>query len=238
MRSMECCICCAFFTLVVCSSLSYAATYNVEDALRKNISDLHFKLFSSIQKKTKMIKTAVFETQCSGSGCTFNGCESNGSETCEGQMLTKLNRIQSSINNFCKRKPKTIVCKQGWKGYNGHCYHLFSGKMNWFQAQIFCRNQGTTLLQINDANENKWLTKNFPNVEYWIDFTDIGTEGKWVTLSTGKSTYTSWDYGQPDNWRGDQDCANNNYSKRLGRWDDTKCINTYQVMCEDSGSEF
>nr|XP_034317508.1 uncharacterized protein LOC117686527 [Crassostrea gigas] len=163
MRSLEFSICCAFLTLVFGSSVSYAATYKEDDALVKNISDLHFQLFSSIQKKTKMIKTAVFETQCSGSGCTFNGCESSGSETCDGQMLTKLNRIQSSINNVWKRKPKTMVCKKGWKRYNGHCYFLFSGKMNWFQAQIFCRNQGTTLLQINDASENKWLIKNFPN---------------------------------------------------------------------------
>lgn len=29
--------------------------------------------------------------------------------------------------------------------------------------KIFCRKQGATLLQINNANENKWLTKNFPN---------------------------------------------------------------------------
>ena len=53
-------------------------------------------------------QTAVFETQCSGSGCTFNGCESSDSETCDGQMIQKLNEIQSSINAICKRKPKVM----------------------------------------------------------------------------------------------------------------------------------
>ncbi|XP_052691257.1 perlucin-like protein isoform X2 [Crassostrea angulata] len=200
----------------------------------KNISELHFQLFSSVQKKTKMIKTAVFETQCSGTGCTFNGCESSGSETCDGQMFTKLNKIQLSINDIWKRKPEAIVCKEGWKRYNGHCYHLFSKKMNWFQAQVFCRNQKTTLLQINDANEHNWLTKNFPIVGYWIDFTDIGTEGKWVTLSTGKSEYTRWHSGQPDNSGGKQHCAYNNYVK--GSWDDVSCKTAIQVVCEASGT--
>ncbi|XP_052691215.1 C-type lectin-like [Crassostrea angulata] len=237
MRVLEFCIFCALFALVFYSMASDAAP-NEDDFLMKNISNLHFQLFSSIQKKTKMIKTAVFETQCSGSGCTFNGCESSGSETCDGQMFTKLNKIQSSINNIWKRKSTAIVCKQGWKRYNGHCYHLFSGKMNWFEAQIFCRKQGTTLLQINNANENKWLTKNFPDVQYWIDFTDNGMEGKWVTLSTGKSEFTSWDRGQPDNAAGKQHCAYNNFSRRIGHWDDIRCTYSFQVMCEASGSGF
>ncbi|XP_065941625.1 lectin BRA-3 isoform X1 [Magallana gigas] len=229
---------CAFLALVVCFAASDAAPQTEDEMLMKNISDLHFRLFSTIQKKTKMIKTAVFETQCSGTGCTFNGCESSGSETCDGQMFKKLNKIESSISNIWKRKPKVIVCKGGWKRFDGHCYYLFSAKMNWFQGQIFCRNQGSTLLQINNANENKWLTKTFPNVEYWIDFTDIGTEGKWVTFSTGKSEYTSWNSGQPDNSGGKQDCAINNHSKRPGRWDDETCNGNFQVMCEASDLEF
>lgn len=72
-------------------------------------------------------------------------------------------------------------------------------------------------------------------VHYWIDFTDNGTEGKWVTLSTGRSEYTSWDRGQPDNWRGNQNCAYNNFRKRAGRWDDGGCKAKFQAMCEASG---
>lgn len=56
-----------------------------------------------------------------------------------------------------------------------------------------------------------------------------------MTFSTGKSEYTSWDSGQPDNGGGKQDCANNNNSKRIGRWDDSTCTENFQVMCEASG---
>lgn len=62
-------------------------------------------------------QAAVFETQCCASGCTFNsyGHASYGSEICSGEMLSKLNEIQSSINNIWERKPTTI----GW------CMNIF-----------------------------------------------------------------------------------------------------------------
>lgn len=56
-----------------------------------------------------------------------------------------------------------------------------------------------------------------------------------MTLSTGRSEYTSWDRGQPDNWRGNQNCAYNNFRKRAGRWDDGGCKTKFQAMCEASG---
>ncbi|XP_052691234.1 galactose-specific lectin nattectin-like [Crassostrea angulata] len=235
MRFLEFCIFSALLALVLHSMASDAA-HSEDDVLMKRISDLHFKLFSSMKKKTKTMKAAVFETQCCASGCTFNSYKAGVPRVCNGQLLTQLNEIQSSINNIWKKKP--IACKHGWKRYGDHCYHLFRAKMNWFEAQIFCRKQGASLIQINNAGENRWLTKNFPNVPYWIDFTDNGTEGKWVTLSTGRSEYTSWDRGQPDNWRGNQNCAYNNFRKRAGRWDDGGCKAKFQAMCEASGSEF
>lgn len=185
------------------------AAHSKDDVLMKRISDLHFKLFSSMKKKTKTMKVwkcdkillsfllnlkrylfhtmlslfrqaAVFETQCCASGCTFNSYKAGVPRVCNGQLLTQLNEIQSSINNIWKRKPiglcmniwvffllfwyplctlhlifhsynvKNYVtnsllnafvwiqtaCKHGWKRYGDHCYHLFSAKMNWFEAQV------------------------------------------------------------------------------------------------------
>ncbi|XP_078336990.1 perlucin-like protein [Crassostrea virginica] len=229
---------CALSMLVVSSLSSNATQQNEDGVLMKNISDLHFQLFSSIQKKTKMIKTAVFETQCSGSGCTFNGCESSGSDTCDGQMIQKLKEIESSINNIWKKKSKVIDCRSGWKRYNGHCYYLFKSKLNWFDAQLFCRKQRSTLVHINDASENNWVSKTFPNVLYWIDYTDLGKEGNWVSFSTGEHAFSRWHRGQPDN-AGNQDCAYNNFHKDRGYWDDAECLKyRFQPLCETSGSEF
>lgn len=56
-----------------------------------------------------------------------------------------------------------------------------------------------------------------------------------MTLSTGKSEFTSWDRGQPDNGGGKQHCAYNNFGSRIGHWDDAHCTYSIQVMCEASG---
>ncbi|XP_061174207.1 lectin BRA-3-like [Saccostrea echinata] len=146
--------------------------------------------------------------------------------------MTKLNQIQTRINHLFK------PCKFGWKRYNGHCYFPFNLKKNWFEAQMHCRNQGATLLQIDDSSERMWLSKNFPNVPYWIDLTDTGVEGKWMMFSTGKLVqFKSWSKGQPDDWKHDQDCAYNNFSKQLGLWDDGGCNWSIAFVCESSGPE-
>lgn len=46
----------AIFALVLCLTTSDAAQDNEDDVLMKNRSTLHFQLFTSIQKKTKLIK--------------------------------------------------------------------------------------------------------------------------------------------------------------------------------------
>lgn len=94
------------------------------------------------------------------------------------------------------------------------------------QHLILKKNSNTCVF----SNSSVYLT-----VAYWIDFTDVGMEGKWMTLSTGKNEYSNWDRGQPDNSAGKQHFAINNYGKRLGLWNDGEIALTFQAMCETSG---
>ena len=74
------------------------------------------------------------------------------------------------------------------------------------------------------------------SVPYWIDYTDISKEGKWVSFSTGENAFSSWHKGQPDNAGGNQDCAINNYASQRGYWDDVSCFgSTVPALCEASG---
>jgi hypothetical protein len=50
-------------------------------------------------------------------------------------------------------------------------------------------------------------------------------------LKVAPSTFTNWDFGQPDNWRGSQSCM----SMGIGRWDlwdDDDCANAYKFIIE------
>lgn len=57
MRFLSVCTICVLCTLAVASKDADETVQN-EGVLMKNISDLHFQLFSSIQKKAKMIKVS------------------------------------------------------------------------------------------------------------------------------------------------------------------------------------
>lgn len=70
-------------------------------------------------------------------------------------------------------------------------------------------------------------------VQFWIDYTDIGMEGKWVSLFSGKSDYAIWLKGQPDNANNLEHCA---YMHNAGGWNDQRClIFKCHAMCEASG---
>ncbi|XP_062595250.1 uncharacterized protein LOC134256583 [Saccostrea cucullata] len=109
-----------------------AAAVTTNDLLRNNISDLHFKLFTSIQKQNRMLKSAVFETECSGRGCTFSGCQSSQSSSCDGKMLSTLRQIEISVKQLTGKDRNKGTCKNGWKRFRGHCYREFAQKQDWF----------------------------------------------------------------------------------------------------------
>lgn len=70
----------------------------------------------------------------------------------------------------------------------------------------------------------------------WLDHTDVGTEGTWKLFSTGRSpTFTNWSKGQPDNYKGNQDCAYSYFNRKTGAWDDGNCGHKIGLICEISG---
>nr|XP_022307439.1 perlucin-like protein isoform X1 [Crassostrea virginica] len=224
---------CRVFLLSAFLLCAYAQNDGI---LKKQLSDLHYQLFKSVQNKTSLVKMIAFETQCNLNGCSFNGCNDEDSNTCENQLMKKLTQIQKSVDSLNNAKNLTKGCKSGWKAYGGHCYLYIKTPHNWFEAQMKCREFGGTLVQIDSKEENDWLLKTLPKERSWLDHTDVGTEGTWKLFSTGRSpTFTNWSKGQPDN-RGNQDCACNYYNRKTGAWDDVTCSYKLGFICEISDS--
>jgi hypothetical protein len=72
---------------------------------------------------------------------------------------------------------------------------------------------------------------------FWLGANDIQTEGKFVWGATGKPiTYSNWDWGQPDNKNGVEDCVQIlTSSEREGKWNDLPCETSpikQFTMCE------
>ncbi|XP_062607489.1 low affinity immunoglobulin epsilon Fc receptor-like [Saccostrea cucullata] len=183
-----------------------------------------------------MLKSAVFETECSSRGCTFSGCQSRKSNSCDGKMLSTLRQIEISVKQLTGKDRRKGTCKNGWKRFRGHCYREFVQKLDWFGAQMFCRLQKATLVRIDNKEENEWLVKTFSKEQLWLDLNDLSVEGRWRFFTTGKPViYTNWMPRQPDSVG--EDCAHMNYpGYKKGQWNDRECGVKLRFICESSGT--
>lgn len=96
---------------------------------------------------------------------------------------------------------------------NGSAYFLCSSPLPSTMAAGACWAAGSTLVTVNDADENQFLVEEMVEDEYWIGLSDATEEDSWVWVDgSDDSTYENWDEGQP----GYDDFA---FIKReTGRW--------------------
>ncbi|XP_062614175.1 lectin BRA-3-like [Saccostrea cucullata] len=128
-------------------------------------------------------------------------------------------------------------CQYGGKTYRNHCYMYFSQKVNWFEAQMLCRQRGGYLVHIDNYWENNWLAKQYRDYRWiWIDATDIAREGHWRSWYTGKAVFTNWSRGNPNNAGKIQHCATLNWGG-VGLWDDDYCFKGHPFICEAQKTE-
>jgi Ca2+-binding RTX toxin-like protein len=89
-------------------------------------------------------------------------------------------------------------------------YYLFSIAGTWVAAQADAVSVGGSLVTVNSAAENQWLTTNFTGQgNLWLGLTDQTVEGifTWINGETTTATYRNWLAGQPVNVSGLEDYA-------------------------------
>ncbi|XP_070537563.1 collectin-12-like [Ptychodera flava] len=115
-------------------------------------------------------------------------------------------------------------CPSGWITFRQSCYYIYDYHLYTFEeAETVCEATDSTLVIINDAEENLFLkafTRNQRHI--WIGITDIEDEGVWVWLDGSPLTYSNWMNGQPDNYGKREHCGHL-YSNQHGRWNDYPC---------------
>lgn len=99
-----------------------------------------------------------------------------------------------------------------------------------------CKAKGADLVWIEDSYENSWVSAlcgKSPRyrVGYcWIGAQDKDNVWKWC-YNNENVVFTNWLRGQPDGGFYEQ-CAAMNYGSNVGRWQDHKCIYTYNYICK------
>ena len=75
------------------------------------------------------------------------------------------------------------------------------------------------------------------DIAYWIGLNDIESEGTWNwSESDTTPVYTNWDYNEPNNLAGNEDCVRKSY--KSSKWLDWNCeaniANDYKIhaLCQ------
>ena len=120
-------------------------------------------------------------------------------------------------------KPFMVCSTAQWSSWGG-----------WDFAQEDCEDHGYTLAVINDQDENDFLqdlASLYGGGDYWIGYTDQGSEGNWYWYDGSSASYTNWMPNEPNNagWWG-EDCAAMRGSD--GLWNDLSCWEDAGMICE------
>ncbi|KAG7235600.1 hypothetical protein INR49_002436 [Caranx melampygus] len=117
-------------------------------------------------------------------------------------------------------------------------YHFVNTALSWSNAQTYCRRHYTdlaTIFNIEDMNRlvnSAKETGGFTQTA-WIGLFDNLTSWRWSYVaghhySNVNSNYSNWDYGQPDNFNGEEMCVK---MWSGGVWEDSKCFLKNPFIC-------
>uniref|UniRef100_A0A8C1YWL9 C-type lectin domain-containing protein n=1 Tax=Cyprinus carpio TaxID=7962 RepID=A0A8C1YWL9_CYPCA len=118
-------------------------------------------------------------------------------------------------------------------GVNSYVFYFVSEKMNWTEAQTYCRQHYTDLVTVNDQTYIDELLQSLPSgfsSMMWIGLYRMDEYFPWVWVwSDGsKALFTPWDYSQPNNVGGQQYLQyiflKTHFERRNNKWQTEKVL--------------
>ncbi|HEX8701361.1 MAG TPA: C-type lectin domain-containing protein [Myxococcaceae bacterium] len=123
--------------------------------------------------------------------------------------------------------------------YDGGDYLFVTTPKTWSDARSACQMLGYDLVTINNNDEELFLqtqetVRDMHNV--WIGLHDRDSENNWSWVN-GTSTHTNWYPGQPDDYKGAEDCVADRYyntpvNVASEQWNDFRCDELLPFICE------
>ncbi|XP_035680541.1 alpha-N-acetylgalactosamine-specific lectin-like [Branchiostoma floridae] len=115
--------------------------------------------------------------------------------------------------------------------FRGTCYKAFNTRKTFSDSAAACGEDGGTLAMPRDAETDAFLISLHSGKRpFWFGLHDQREEGsfEWVDGSA-LGTYNSWCPGEPNNYRGREDCVLHNSEDE---WNDAKCNRKYRFICQ------
>ena len=117
--------------------------------------------------------------------------------TNKGQVNIQEVEVEPRVTNTKPTNPVKQIRppweKDAWavNPANGHAYKKIRCD-SLDEARGRAAAEGASLLAINDAAEQQWISGLFGNYLYWIGLSDAENEGEWVWQNGEPLTYTNW----------------------------------------------
>merc|ERR1711934_751137 len=123
-------------------------------------------------------------------------------------------------------------CEQGWEKNGANCYFWSTNKMNWTDAEDFCKKKGAHLASVTSSTINDYILegkaiRNIPHL--WVGGTDAEIEDVWKWTDGSAWEFTYWGSGEPNNF-GPQ-CLVYHPSNT---WDDRTCFWEDKFLCSQT----
>ena len=120
-------------------------------------------------------------------------------------------------------------CQEGWEKNGTHCYYWSSNKMNWTEAEDFCKMKGAHLASVTSSAINDYVLEGKARrdlIHLWIGGTDAEVENVWKWTDCSSWEFSFWDTGEPNNFG--PTCL---VYRPNNKWDDWKCFNKDRFLC-------
>ncbi len=135
----------------------------------------------------------------------------------------------------CEWEPDTFAIKadvNGTTSFQGHQYQFIEHSCYWEVAVVACQRMGGHPVTIGSLAEHKFVRELSLSRAIWLGGSDILHEGSFTWITGEPLNYTPWNFGEPNNYQGDQDAM---YMYANGTWDDTSTRTQADYVCEWDG---
>ena len=121
----------------------------------------------------------------------------------------------------------------------GSCYKLFTKAKSWNSAKSACEALGAKLVVLNSLAENQAVGEKITGGQgtYIGLYRSPKDKSRWLWLDQSRATHTHWVSGEPNNFRGSEDCVHMRSKSSGYEWNDLPCnTDVYHIpyVCETS----
>lgn len=127
-------------------------------------------------------------------------------------------------------------CPDGWSYVEetARCYSYFMEHVNYTTASDRCSSMDSSLASPKSLQENDFLVALVASDEQvYIGLDDRATEDVFVWSDGQTLSWSNWEYGEPNDYSGQEDCVHLQPDK-AGQWRDTSCQAQYDFVCQKS----